>query len=51
MDYDDSGFYRSKTARPETAGAREVPDTVKTKVDLPIDLLPLEEVKETDSIL
>ena len=48
MDYDTdgSGFYRAKSSPPETQGAREILDSSRTKVDLPVDLMPTEEVTE-----
>ena len=48
MDYDTdgSGFYRAKSSPPETQGAREILDSSMTKVDLPVDLMPTEEVTE-----
>jgi len=45
-DTDESGFYRAKTARSETLDANEILDSSRTKVNLPVDLLPAEEVKE-----
>jgi hypothetical protein len=45
-DTDESGFYRAKSSRPETSGAREILDSSRTKVDLPVDLMPDEEVTE-----
>lgn len=46
FDTDESGLYRAKSTRSETLGATEILDTSITKVNLPIDLLPAEEVKE-----
>lgn len=45
-DTDGSGFYRARSTRLETSGAREILDSSMTKVDLPVDLMPTEEVKE-----
>ena len=45
-DTDESGIYRAKSSRPETEGARAILDSSTTKVDLPVDLLPAEEVTD-----
>jgi hypothetical protein len=45
-DTDESGIYRAKSSRPETEGARTILDSSSTKVDLPVDLMPAEEVKD-----
>lgn len=45
-DTDESGFYRAKSSRPETDGARQILDSSSTRVNFPVELLPAEEVKD-----
>ncbi|XP_067665660.1 doublecortin domain-containing protein 2-like isoform X5 [Haliotis asinina] len=45
-DKDDGGVFKAKQTNRQTYGAREVRDTRDTRVDLPIDQIPAEEVKE-----
>lgn len=45
MATDEGGIYKAKGTRRETSGATEVEETKDTKVDLPIDQVPAEEVE------
>lgn len=42
---DDGGVFKAKQTNRQTYGAREVRETRDTRVDLPIDQVPAEEVK------
>ncbi|XP_046368809.2 doublecortin domain-containing protein 2-like isoform X4 [Haliotis rufescens] len=45
-DKDDGGVFKAKQTNRQTYGAREVGETRDTRVDLPIDQVPAEEVKD-----
>lgn len=47
-DRDEGGIFKAKDKQRETLGAREVEDTGDTQVDLPIDQVEAEEVKDED---
>ncbi|XP_046545847.1 doublecortin domain-containing protein 2C-like isoform X3 [Haliotis rubra] len=48
-DKDDGGVFKAKQTNRQTYGAREVRDTRDTRVDLPIDQIPAEEVKDEET--
>ncbi|XP_071114586.1 doublecortin domain-containing protein 2C-like isoform X2 [Haliotis cracherodii] len=50
-DKDDGGVFKAKQTNRQTYGAREVRETRDTRVDLPIDQVPAEEVKEEETSL